>query len=67
MQEAGSVVANVSALDKQQGSFKAITTTVAVKQDLIISYISPMAGLEQRFAERGAIPESAWDFRTDAL
>jgi len=62
MQEAGFVVANVSALDKQQGSFKAVTTAVAVKQDLVISAYKPNGGLEQRFAERGAIPESAWDF-----
>ncbi|MCA0325059.1 MAG: site-specific DNA-methyltransferase [Proteobacteria bacterium] len=62
MQQAGFVVANVSALDKQQGSFKAVTTAVAVKQDLVISAYKPNGGLEQRFAERGATPESAWDF-----
>lgn len=62
MQEAGFVVANVSALDKQQGSFKAVTTTVAVKQDLVISAYKPNGGLEQRFAERGATSDSAWDF-----
>lgn len=62
MQEAGFVVANVSALDKQQGSFKAVTTAVAVKQDLVISAYKPNGGLEQRFAERGATPDSAWDF-----
>ncbi|HWP00179.1 MAG TPA: DNA methyltransferase [Methylococcus sp.] len=62
MQEAGFVVANVSALDKQQGSFKAVTTAVAVKQDLVISAYKPNGGLEQRFSERGATSESAWDF-----
>lgn len=62
MQQAGFVVANVSALDKQQGSFKAVTTAVAVKQDLVISAYKPNGGLEQRFAERGATPDSAWDF-----
>ncbi|QXP86563.1 DNA methyltransferase [Methylococcus capsulatus] len=62
MQEAGFVVANVSALDKRQGSFKAVTTAVAVKQDLVISAYKPNGGLEQRFAERGATTESAWDF-----
>ena len=36
LQEAGFVVANVSALDKKQGGFKAVTTTTAVKQDLVI-------------------------------
>ena len=62
LQEAGFVVANVSALDKQQRSFKAVTTAVAVKQDLVISAYKPNGGLEQRFAERGATPDSAWDF-----
>ncbi len=62
MQEAGFVIANVSALDKQSGSFKAVTTSVAVKQDLVISAYKPNGGLEQRFSERGATPESAWDF-----
>lgn len=41
LQNSGFVVANVSALDKQQGSFKAVTTTTAVKQDLIISCYKP--------------------------
>ena len=61
LQEAGFVVANVSALDKQQGSFKSVTTTVAVKQDLIISAYKPNGGLEQRFEKQGAT-DSAWDF-----
>ena len=61
LQEAGFVVANVSALDKKQGSFKSVTTTVAVKQDLIISAYKPNGGLEQRF-EKQAGAESAWDF-----
>ncbi|WP_338457643.1 DNA methyltransferase [Methylococcus capsulatus] len=62
MQEAGFVISNVSALDKQQGSFKAVTTAVAVKQDLVISAYKPNGGLEQRFRERGATESSAWDF-----
>ncbi|MGO8024866.1 DNA methyltransferase [Rhizobium leguminosarum] len=61
LQEAGFVVANVSALDKKQGSFKSVTTTVAVKQDLIISAYKPNGGLEQRF-EKQAGTASAWDF-----
>ena len=62
LQEAGFVVANVSALDKKQGSFKAVTTTVAVKQDLVISAYKPNGGLEQRFVDRGPTAESVWDF-----
>jgi hypothetical protein len=62
LQEAGFVVANVSALDKRQGSFKAVTTTTAVKQDLIISAYKPNGGLENRFAKAGGSEDSVWDF-----
>ena len=62
LQEAGFVVANVSALDKKQGSFKAVTTTTAVKQDLVISAYKPNGGLEDRFSKTGGSEESAWDF-----
>lgn len=62
LQEAGFVVANVSALDKKQGSFKAVNTTTAVKQDLIISAYKPNGGLEERFAKAGGSEDSAWDF-----
>lgn len=62
LQEAGFVVANVSALDKKQGSFKAVTTTTAVKQDLVISAYKPNGGLEERFAKSAGSEESVWDF-----
>ena len=62
LQEAGFVVANVSALDKQQGSFKAVTTTTAVKQDLVISAYKPNGGLEGRFQKTGHTVEGVWDF-----
>lgn len=62
LQEAGFVIANVSALSKIQGSFNAVTNTTSVKQDLVISTYKPNGGLEQRFLERGAIADSVWDF-----
>lgn len=62
LQEAGFVVANVSALDKGKGSFKAVNTTTAVKQDLVISAYKPNGGLEDRFAKAGGTEESVWDF-----
>jgi hypothetical protein len=62
LQEAGFVVANVSALDKVQGSFNAVTNTTSVKQDLVISAYKPNGGLEERFSRTGATEESAWDF-----
>lgn len=62
LQDAGFVVANVSVLDKQKASFKATTTTTAVKQDLVISAYKPNGGLEDRFAKSGGSEDSAWDF-----
>ena len=62
LQEVGFVVANVSALDKQSGSFNAVTTTTAVKQDLVISAYKPNGGLEARFVKRGETEEGVWDF-----
>jgi DNA modification methylase len=62
LQQAGFVVAEVTALDKQQGSYRQVTSTTAVKQDLVISAYKPNGGLEERFSRTGATEESAWDF-----
>lgn len=62
LQEAGFVVANVAALDKQMGSFKAVTTPTAVKQDLIISAYKPNGGLEVRFAKKAETEDGVWEF-----
>ncbi len=62
LQEAGLVVANVSALDKKQGSFNALTNPTSVKQDLVISAYKPNGGLEERFSQSGGTEDSVWDF-----
>ncbi len=62
LQQAGFVVAEVTALDKLQGSYRQVTSTTAVKQDLVISAYKPNGGLEARLQRRGPTPESAWDF-----
>jgi 16S rRNA G966 N2-methylase RsmD len=62
LQQVGFVVAEVTALDKKQGSFQQVVSPNAVKQDLVISAYKPNDGLEKRLGERGAAPESAWDF-----
>jgi hypothetical protein len=62
LQQAGFVVAEVNALDKKQGSFQQGISPNAVKQDLVISAYKPNGGLEQRYAECGAVQDSAWDF-----
>lgn len=62
LQEAGFVIANVSALNKQQGSFNAVTNATSVKQDLVISVYKPNGGLEERFQKSGGNVDSVWDF-----
>ena len=61
MLAAGFVVADVRTLDKQQGSYRQVTST-AVKQDLVISAYKPNHGLEARFELEAGTEEGVWDF-----
>ena len=61
LQSAGFIVADVRTLDKQQGSFKQVTS-IAVKQDLVISAYKPNGGLEERFQLTAGTEEGVWDF-----
>ena len=63
---AGFVVADVRTLDKQQGSYRQVTST-AVKQDLVISVYKPTEALTERFALGTSSPENAWAFVTEHL
>ena len=60
--EAGFIVANVSELDKKQGSFNSVTNTTSVKQDLVISAYKPNDGFEERFQKESRDEEGVWDF-----
>ena len=62
LQKAGFVVADVRVLDKKQGTFKQVTSSGAVKQDLIISAYKPNGGLEERFKLTAGTEEGVWDF-----
>jgi len=62
LQQAGFVVAEVTALDKTQGSYRQVTSANAVKQDLVVSCYKPNGGLEDRFEIRGLTDDTAWDF-----
>lgn len=59
---AGFVIADVRTLDKQLGTFKQVTTSSAVKQDLIISAYKPASEFEQLFALEAGTESGAWDF-----
>jgi 16S rRNA G966 N2-methylase RsmD/predicted RNA-binding Zn-ribbon protein involved in translation (DUF1610 family) len=61
MLAAGFVVADVRTLDKQQGSYRQVTSS-AVKQDLIISAYRPEQALEERFRVVAGTEDSAWEF-----
>ena len=63
---AGFVVADVRTLDKQQGSYRQVTST-AVKQDLVISAYKPTEALDERFALGTSLAENAWAFVTEHL
>lgn len=60
--ESGFIIANVSALDKKQGSFKAVMTPTAVKQDLVISAYKPNGGFGERFRKEAQSEDGVWDF-----
>lgn len=64
---AGFMIADVRTLDKQQGTFKQVTTSAAVKQDLIISAYKPAAEFEQRFAAENGSLRGAWEFVSQHL
>ena len=67
LQGVGFIVANVAALDKQQGSIKAVTTTTAVKQDLVITCYKPSDKLTDKFLQSGGTKENVWDFIDEHL
>lgn len=67
LQGVGFVVANVAALDKKQGSFKAVTTTTAVKQDLVITCYKPSDELTDKLALSSSNKDSVWDFLSEHL
>lgn len=67
IQRAGFIIANVSALDKKQGSFNAVTTTTAVKQDLVISCYKPSSTFDQKFQQHQYSEVGVWDFVEEHL
>lgn len=62
LQKAGFVIADVRTLDKKQGSFKQVTTSSAVKQDLVISCYKPKDSFRNDFVSKAGSEETAWSF-----
>ena len=66
MRVAGFIVADVRTMDKQQVSYRQVTSS-AVKQDLVISAYKANGGLEARFQLAAGSPQTAWDFMNTHL
>lgn len=64
---AGFIIADVRTLDKKQGSFKQVTTSSAVKQDLVISAYKPKESFVRDFSFKAGTEESAWAFVREHL
>jgi len=62
----GFVIANVAALDKQQGSFNSQTSPTAVKQDLVISCYKPSEKFLQKFTIQDS-QANIWSFVEEQL
>ena len=67
IQSVGFVIVNVAALDKKQGSFNAVTTTTAVKQDLVITCYKPSERLVKKLEEATGKRMEATDFIEELL
>jgi DNA modification methylase/DNA-directed RNA polymerase subunit RPC12/RpoP len=67
LQGVGFIVVNVAALDKKQGSFKAVTTTTAVKQDLVITCYKPSNELTFKLEDSLDKSANAMDFIEELL
>lgn len=66
MGTSGFVVADVRTLDKQQGSYRQVTSS-AVKQDLVISAYKPTEALTRRFALGTVNTDAVWAFISEHL
>jgi 16S rRNA G966 N2-methylase RsmD len=66
MGAAGFVVADVRTLDKQQGSYRQVTSS-AVKQDLVISAYKPTEQLQKKFEIGESSSDGAWAFVREHL
>ena len=67
IQNSGFIIANVAAIDKKQGSFNAVNTATAVKQDLVISCYKPSSEFDNKFQQHQHTDIAVWDFVEEHL
>lgn len=62
LQAAGFIIADVRVLDKQKGTTKQLSYSMAVKQDLVISAYKPKDSFRRSFIQKSGSEETAWEF-----
>lgn len=67
IQNSGFIVANVSALDKKQGSYNSVSNATSVKQDLVITCYKPSSEFDEIFKEHKNTDMAVWDFVEEHL
>ena len=67
LQGVGFIIANVASLDKKQGSYNAVTSTTAVKQDLVITCYKPSENTTKAFSLSENTDKNVWDFVDEYL
>lgn len=67
LQSVGFIVANVASIDKQQGSYNAVTSTTAVKQDLVITCYKPSSEIVDKITSQFEKVDNIWDFINNHL
>jgi len=67
LQNAGFILANISSLDKKQGTFQAVMSPTAVQQDLVISCYKPSSDFDRKFRQDQHSEVAVWDFMTEHL
>lgn len=67
LQKAGFIIADVRTLDKQKGTTKQLSYSMAVKQDLVISAYRPKEQSIQKMISNAGSEETAWAFVNEHL
>lgn len=67
LQRAGFIIADVRTLDKQKGTTKQLSYSMAVKQDLVISAYRPKEELHKKIIDQSGTSETAWAFVSQHL
>ena len=67
IQNAGFVVASVTAFDKVHGGLKSMRYTTSVKEDLIITCYKPSHSILSRFIDTAGSKDNVWEFLNDHL